>query len=190
MLFRSGPTEKQKAGVNLSDSKQVSKAVGHVDIDGKESDKRAELAQSILENLPKAATGGMFAGSTSGYPVMLHGDESVWPNQDLQEMLRQVQQTSLSQYKDELMGALGLKSKNLDLANENIMQNMPDMKGIVDALKQELPKLTQTAAPTTSTADSIVAEVMSVLSEKLDALIEEHRKTNDIQDQILTYTKA
>ena len=182
--------EKQKAGVNLSDSKQVSKAVGHVDIDGKESDKRAELAQSILENLPKAATGGMFAGSTSGYPVMLHGDESVWPNQDLQEMLRQVQQTSLSQYKDELMGALGLKSKNLDLANENIMQNMPDMKGIVDALKQELPKLTQTAAPTTSTADSIVAEVMSVLSEKLDALIEEHRKTNDIQDQILTYTKA
>lgn len=182
--------EKQKAGVNLSDSKQVSKAVGHVDIDGKESDKRAELAQSILENLPKAATGGMFAGSTSGYPVMLHGDESVWPNQDLQEMLRQVQQTSLSQYKDELMGALGLKSKNLDLANENIMQSMPDMKGIVDALKQELPKLTQTSAPTTSTADNIVAEVMSVLSEKLDALIEEHRKTNDIQDQILTYTKA
>ena len=182
--------EKQKAGVNLSDPKQVSKAVGHVDIGGQESNKRAELAQSILENLPKAATGGMFAGSTSGYPVMLHGDESVWPNQDLQEMLRQVQQTSLSQYKDELMGALGLKSKNLDLANENIMQNMPDMKGIVDALKQELPKLTQTAAPTTSTADSIVAEVMSVLSEKLDALIEEHRKTNDIQDQILTYTKA
>lgn len=182
--------EKQKAGVNLSDPKQVSKAVGHVDIGGQESNKRAELAQSILENLPKAATGGMFAGSTSGYPVMLHGDESVWPNQDLQEMLRQVQQTSLAQYKDELMGALGLKSKNLDLANENIIQNMPDMKGVIDALKQELPKLTQPVAPTTSTADNIVAEVMSVLSEKLDALIEEHRKTNDIQDQILTYTKA
>ena len=99
-------------------------------------------------------------------------------------------QTSLSQYKDELMGALGLKSKNLDLANENIIQSMPDMKGIVDALKQELPKITQTTAPATSTADNIVAEVMSVLSEKLDALIEEHRKTNDIQDQILTYTKA
>ena len=182
--------EKQKAGVNLSDSKQVSKAVGHVDIGNQESNKRAESAQSILEKLPKAATGGMFAGSTSGYPVMLHGNESVWPNQDLQKMLRQVQQTSLSQYKDELMGVLGLKSKNLDLANENIIQNMPDMKGIVDALKQELPKLTQTSAPTTSTADNIVAEVMSVLSEKLDALIEEHRKTNDIQDQILTYTKA
>jgi hypothetical protein len=88
------------------------------------------------------------------------------------------------------MGALGLKSKNLDLANENIIQNMPDMKGIVDALKQELPKLVEPAAPTTNTADNIVSEIMTLVAEKLDQLIEEHRKTNDIQDQILTYTKA
>jgi len=101
-----------------------------------------------------------------------------------------VQQTSLAQYKDELMGALGLKSKNLELSNENIMQNMPDMKGIIDALKQELPKLIEPSTPAASTADNIVTEIMSVLAEKLDALIDEHRKSNDIQDQILTYTRA
>lgn len=140
--------------------------------------------------IPKAKNGLGLSGPMSGYPIIAHGDESVWPDKELRDTLRQVQQTSLSQYKDELMGALGLKSKNLDLANENIMQSMPDMKGIIDALKQELPNLTQTAEPTTTTADSIVAEVMSVLSEKLDALIDEHRKSNDIQDQILTYTRA
>lgn len=140
--------------------------------------------------IPKAKNGAGLKGPMSGYPLIAHGDESVWPDEELRNTLRQVQQTSLAQYKDELMGALGLKSKNLDLANENVIQNMPDMKGVIDTLKQELPKLTQTSAPTTSTADSIVAEVMSVLSEKLDALIEEHRKTNDIQDQILTYTRA
>lgn len=152
--------------------------------------KLKSIHASAGPEVPKAKDGAGLSGPMSGYPIVAHGDESVWPDKELRDTLRQVQQTSLSQYKDELMGALGLKSKNLDLANENIMQNMPDMQSIVDALKQELPKLTQTAAPTTSTADSIVAEVMSVLSEKLDALIEEHRKTNDIQDQILTYTKA
>ena len=359
--------EKQKAGVNLAEPKQVSKAVGHVDIGGKESERREQLAQSILENLPKADIGGAFSGKKSGYPVLMHGNESIWPDDKLTEMFGQVQRTSLDQYKNELlstlktskiekeskisdiltgskdtaqpqkldvsdftnkilsvfeakqskenkflqfsdsisnmfssqeklkqektfdpsqqisdmlssienkifnisdsglndvisslgllndsakkntdlfakvtsdldgndkntknldiewvvetmsrnapnerlieslkqaqqtslteyqtsmMDALGLKSKNLDLANENIIQNMPDMKGIVDALKQELPKLVETTTPATSTADNIVAEVMSVLSDKLDALIEEHRKTNDIQDQILTYTRA
>ena len=152
--------------------------------------KLKSIHASVGPEVPKAKAGAGLSGPTSGYPVIAHGNESVWPDKELRDTLRQVQQTSLAQYKDELMGALGLKSKNLDLANENIIQNMPDMKGVIDALKQELPKLTQPVAPTTSTADNIVAEVMSVLSEKLDALIEEHRKTNDIQDQILTYTKA
>ena len=152
--------------------------------------KLKSIHASVGPEVPKAKNGAGLSGPTSGYPVIAHGNESVWPDKELRDTLRQVQQTSLSQYKDELMGALGLKSKNLDLANENIMQSMPDMKGIVDALKQELPKLTHTGTPTASTADNIVAEIMSVLSDKLDALIEEHRKTNDIQDQILTYTRA
>lgn len=147
-------------------------------------------ASASKTEIPKAKDGAGLSGPMSGYPVIAHGNESVWPDEELRNTLRQVQQTSLAQYKDELMGALGLKSQNLDLANENIIQNMPDMKGIVDALKQELPKLVEPATPTTSSTDNIVSEIMTLVAEKLDALIEEHRKTNDIQDQILTYTKA
>jgi putative chitinase len=71
--------EKQKAGVNLSDSRQVSKAVGHVDIGGEESGRRELLAQNILDKLPQAAEGGIFSGSNTGYPVAMHGNELVAP---------------------------------------------------------------------------------------------------------------
>jgi predicted chitinase len=71
--------EKQKAGINLSDSRQVSKAVGHVDIGGEESGRRELLAQNILDKLPQAAEGGIFSGANTGYPVAMHGNELVAP---------------------------------------------------------------------------------------------------------------
>ena len=71
--------DKQKSGVDLTKSQQVSRAVGHVDIGGSESMKRESLAQKILEQMPKARDGGMFQGPMSGYPAMLHGNEAVIP---------------------------------------------------------------------------------------------------------------
>jgi predicted chitinase len=71
--------EKQKAGINLSDSRQVSKAVGHVDIGGEESGRRELLAQNILDKLPQADEGGIFSGANTGYPVAMHGNELVAP---------------------------------------------------------------------------------------------------------------
>ena len=38
--------------------------------------------------IEKAATGGIFSGPTSGYPVMLHGKEIVIPMQDIQSALK------------------------------------------------------------------------------------------------------
>ena len=38
--------------------------------------------------IEKAATGGVFSGPTSGYPVMLHGKEIVIPMQDIQSALK------------------------------------------------------------------------------------------------------
>jgi len=38
--------------------------------------------------IEKAATGGIFSGPTSGYPVMLHGKEIVIPMQDIQSVLK------------------------------------------------------------------------------------------------------
>ena len=51
-----------------------------------------------------ARHGGLFSGRDSGYPVMLHGkNESVWPEKDLTSFMKDVQKTSLEQYKQELM---------------------------------------------------------------------------------------
>jgi hypothetical protein len=51
-----------------------------------------------------ARQGGLFSGKDTGYPVMLHGKkESVWPEKDLTAFMKDVQKTSLEQYKQELM---------------------------------------------------------------------------------------
>lgn len=74
--------EKQKAGVDLTKSGQVSKAVGHVDIGGAESSRRAMMAEAIAGMMPQAAKGAVLNGPMSGYPAMLHGQEAVIPLQD------------------------------------------------------------------------------------------------------------
>jgi predicted chitinase len=71
--------DKQKSGVDLTKSRDVSKAVGHVDIGGSESMIRESLSQKILEQMPKARDGGTFRGPMSGYPAVLHGNEAVIP---------------------------------------------------------------------------------------------------------------
>jgi len=71
--------EKQKSGVDLTQSKQVSRAVGHVDIGGAESNRRAAMADTIASMMPQAAKGGILNGPMSGYPAMLHGNEAVIP---------------------------------------------------------------------------------------------------------------
>lgn len=81
--------QKQKSGIDLRSSAAVSKAVGHVDIGGIESVKRRMMASSILDQLPKAALGGMFSGPATGYPVMLHGNEAVIPIPDLDSIEKQ-----------------------------------------------------------------------------------------------------
>jgi predicted chitinase len=74
--------EKQKSGVDLTKSSQVSKAVGHVDIGGAESSRRAAMADTIAKMMPQAAKGAVLNGPMSGYPAMLHGQEAVIPLQD------------------------------------------------------------------------------------------------------------
>lgn len=74
--------EKQKGGVNLTQSSQVSRAVGHVDIGGAESARRAAMADTIATMMPQAAQGGILSGPMSGYPAMLHGKEAVIPLQE------------------------------------------------------------------------------------------------------------
>lgn len=100
-----------------------------------------------------ARHGGLFSGRDAGYPVMLHGNESVWPEKDLTSFMKDVQKTSLETYKKELM---------TKIAPTNAGDNLGT--SLVDALSR--------------------------FGTKLDTLISEQRTTNNIQNEILTYTRA
>lgn len=50
-----------------------------------------------------AKFGGLFNGPSAGYPVMLHGNESVWPENKLAGLLKDVQKTSIDQYKEDIV---------------------------------------------------------------------------------------
>ena len=75
--------EAENRGVDLTDIRQVGKAVGYQDHGGQETAKRAQIAQNIeATGIQKAANGGILSGPKSGYNAMLHGTEAVVPLPD------------------------------------------------------------------------------------------------------------
>jgi predicted chitinase len=74
--------EAKNRGVNLADIGAIGKAVGYVDIGGKETAQRAQLASQLEGQLPQAQFGGLLSGPMSGYAAMLHGTEAVVPLPD------------------------------------------------------------------------------------------------------------
>ena len=74
--------EAKNRGVNLADIGAIGKAVGYVDIGGRETQQRAQLASQLEGQLPQAQFGGMLTGPMSGYAAMLHGTEAVVPLPD------------------------------------------------------------------------------------------------------------
>jgi hypothetical protein len=109
-----------------------------------------------------ARFGGLFSGPDQGYPIMMHGKkESAWPEKELKGLLKDVQKSSLAQYKKELMQEMGLNTDNTGgtgVANPN--------------------------------NDRLSIMLVETLTAKLDAVISRLDKGNGIQDDILTYTKA
>ncbi len=109
-----------------------------------------------------ARFGGLFSGPDQGYPIMMHGKkESAWPEKELKGLLKDVQKSSLTQYKKELMQEMGLNTDNAGgtgVANPN--------------------------------NDRLSVMLVETLTAKLDAVISRLDKGNGIQDDILTYTKA
>lgn len=57
----------------------IAGGLGLIDYGVKEGVSNEDVKKSSKKDLPQAAFGGMFSGPTSGYPVMLHGDEAVVP---------------------------------------------------------------------------------------------------------------
>lgn len=100
---------------------------------------------STSSQIPGAKLGGMLSGPSSGYPVMLHGNEMVIP--------------------------------------------LPDATGISQVTSQSLDNQTKQVFSSNQQSSASDA-VLELLAEKLDSVIEYLRKSNDTQENILTYTKA
>jgi hypothetical protein len=114
-------------------------------------------------HLEVAREGGLFNGPSSGYPVMLHGkNESAWPEQKLQGLLQDVEKSSVEKYKQELMDKMGLSEYN---------------------------KPNQTSA-LASGDSSQLEDLVSRMINKFDTLISLQDKSNNITDELLTYTRA
>jgi hypothetical protein len=114
-------------------------------------------------HLEVAREGGLFKGPNSGYPVMLHGkNESAWPEQKLQGLLQDVEKSSVEKYKQELMDKMGLSEYN---------------------------KPNQTSA-LASGDSSQLEDLVSRMINKFDTLISLQDKSNNITDELLTYTRA
>jgi hypothetical protein len=107
--------------------------------------------------------GGLFKGPDSGYPVMLHGkNESAWPEQKLQGLLQDVEKSSIEKYKQELMDKMGLSDYNKSNQTSNLFNG--------DSQKME--------------------ELFTRMIRRMDTLISLTSQSKNIQDDLLTYTRA
>ena len=139
---------------DLTDIEQVGKAVGYVDIGGRETQKRAGYAESFLKQIQTAQEGGLLSGPESGYPVLMHGKELVIP-----------------------MPNTGNLASTLDSVTKTPLSEAAPSAG------------TNTASgPSMDQFMSLQTDLMNMISSKLDALENRLAKSNDIQENILTYS--
>lgn len=83
--FKSGEITAEKFADNLAKEwAALPTASGKSFYDKTGSNKALVSRPDFMAQLEQAATGGIFAGPTSGYPVMLHGNEVVIPMKDFQ----------------------------------------------------------------------------------------------------------
>jgi hypothetical protein len=112
-------------------------------------------------HLEVARHGGLFSGPSNGYPVMLHGKESAWPEEKLKGMLAEVQKGSIEQYKNELMNELGLKKST-----------------------------TATTTTPTNMDPEMMSKLYEMMEQKFNTMISRLETNNSLSEDILTYTKA
>ena len=106
-----------------------------------------------------AKFGGLFRGPEQGYPVMLHGKESAWPEDKLKGLLNDVKKASIDQYKEDLMSDMGLRPGS-------------------------------STAPTMQQDNTQMVDAFTVFNRKLDDLVSLMSRSTNIQDELLTYTRA
>lgn len=152
---------------------------GLIDYGVKEGLTKDDVKKSDKKDLPQAAFGGIFSGPTSGYPVMLHGDEAVVP-----------------------MGGLGKKSPL-----ENLMSKLPGLDEIGNTLKgvakdpegamssfaktieQFGQKVAETAKPVAQDATTGLKGMLGEVGLGDEKLVKELQTLNKQTAQMLSYMR-
>lgn len=111
-------------------------------------------------HIEMAKKGGAFSGPTSGYPVMLHGDEIVIPQPDLMGMIESLSKVKKTELQD-LTQASKTPTTPAGLS-DNVLQPLVEQQG----------------------------NMIEILSTKLDAVISKLSTSNDLQQGILTYQQT
>jgi hypothetical protein len=161
-----------------------------------------------LASIQVAQLGGMFSGPSSGYPVMLHGKELVIPMNNaanIKSILNSVDKKSIQAGIQENLDSL--KTKNIELLknsqneipNPNLGQLIGDManknKEFLTTQTQNQETSNNQTSNTTSQNNfeqilNMQQELMNMLASKLDNLDFRLSKSNDIQENILTYSSS
>jgi len=106
--------------------------------------------------------GGKFNGSKNKeFPVLLQTKESVWREDQIRATLAEVKKSSIEEYKKELMRDLGLDKSS----------------------SATLPGLS-------NNNNEVMMDMIATLTDKFDSLISISNQSRNIQDELLTYTRA
>ena len=127
-------------------SNKINKA-GDLIATGKVSDNIKNIGE-----LPQAASGGIFSGANTGYPVAMHGNELVAP-----------------------LDPNSVIAKMLLSTPEQMMQSFNN---------------TTVADNSAPESNGLTLEVMTMLSEKLDTMINILSTSSDTQEQLLKYSRV
>lgn len=99
----------------------------------------------------KARMGGLFTGPSSGYPVELHGRESVWPENKLQDLVSSVKKESIDEYKKSI-----LEKNTQTITENNSTDNMKIVYDMIDMLSVKLDSVVDHLATGNDYTDQIL----------------------------------
>ena len=95
--------------------------------------------------------GGLFTGPSSGYPVELHGRESVWPENKLQDLVSSVKKESIDEYKKSI-----LEKNTQTITENNSTDNMKIVYDMIDMLSVKLDSVVDHLATGNDYTDQIL----------------------------------
>ncbi len=129
-----------------------------------------------LASIQAMRTGGLVSGPTSGYPVMLHGNEVVIPMDD-SASLRSVQKMSLDK----------LTASDNTSSSPEASNAMVALATKLDSMLEYMRKSSPTVTASQSTGD--IKVIADTLASKMDSVIEYLHKSSSTQEQLLQHAR-